>query len=76
MSVLDSFRLDDKVVIEPGASSGLGVSFARRDWVSHSPLGRMGDAAELAATAVWLASPAPGYVTGRTIVVDGGRTIT
>ena len=38
-------------------------------------LGRMGDAAELAATAVWLASPAAGYVTGQTIVVDGGLTI-
>ena len=39
-------------------------------------LGRLGDAAELAATAVWLASPAGGYVTGQTIVVDGGLTIT
>ena len=38
-------------------------------------LGRLGDAAELAATAVWLASPASGYVTGQTIVVDGGLTI-
>jgi NAD(P)-dependent dehydrogenase (short-subunit alcohol dehydrogenase family) len=39
-------------------------------------LGRNGDPAELAATAVWLASPAAGYVTGQTIVVDGGLTIT
>ena len=39
-------------------------------------LGRLGDPAELAATAVWLASPAGGYVTGQTIVVDGGMTIT
>ena len=38
-------------------------------------LGRLGDATELAATAVWLASPAAGYVTGQTIVVDGGLTI-
>ena len=38
-------------------------------------LGRMGDASELAATAVWLASAAAGYVTGQTIVVDGGLTI-
>jgi NAD(P)-dependent dehydrogenase (short-subunit alcohol dehydrogenase family) len=38
-------------------------------------LGRLGDAAELAATAVWLASPAAGYVTGQTIVVDGGISI-
>jgi len=39
------------------------------------PLGRTGDPAELAATAVWLASPAGGYVVGQTIVVDGGLTI-
>jgi len=29
VSVLDLFRLDGKVVIVTGASSGLGVSFAR-----------------------------------------------
>ena len=39
-------------------------------------LGRLGDAHELAATAVWLASAAGGYVTGQTITVDGGLTIT
>jgi NAD(P)-dependent dehydrogenase (short-subunit alcohol dehydrogenase family) len=39
-------------------------------------LGRTGDPAELAATAVWLASPAGGYVTGQTLAVDGGLTIT
>ena len=39
-------------------------------------LGRMGDPEELAATLVWLASDAGGYVTGQTIVVDGGFTIT
>ena len=39
-------------------------------------LGRMGDPAELAATAVWLASPAGGYVTGQTLAVDGGITVT
>ncbi len=33
-------------------------------------------ARELAATAVWLASAAGGHVTGQTIVVDGGLTIT
>jgi NAD(P)-dependent dehydrogenase (short-subunit alcohol dehydrogenase family) len=38
--------------------------------------GRMGDARELAATLVWLVSDAGGYVTGQTIVVDGGVTVT
>lgn len=40
------------------------------------PSGRKGDPRELAATVVWLASPAAGYVTGQTIPVDGGLTIT
>ncbi|WP_009475400.1 SDR family NAD(P)-dependent oxidoreductase [Rhodococcus sp. JVH1] len=43
---------------------------------SRMVLGRTGDAAELAATLVWLASDAAGYVTGQTLAVDGGITIT
>ncbi len=40
------------------------------------PMGRTGDPRELAATVVWLASDAAGYVTGQTVPVDGGMTIT
>lgn len=38
-------------------------------------LGRTGDPVELAATAVWLASAAGGYVSGQTTTVDGGFTV-
>jgi NAD(P)-dependent dehydrogenase (short-subunit alcohol dehydrogenase family) len=38
--------------------------------------GRQGDPAELAATVVFLASDAAGYITGQTLPVDGGLTIT
>ena len=37
---------------------------------------RMGRLEECAATLIWLVSPAGGYVTGQTIVVDGGFSIT
>jgi NAD(P)-dependent dehydrogenase (short-subunit alcohol dehydrogenase family) len=37
---------------------------------------RTGDPRELAATAVFLASDAAGYITGQTLAVDGGLTIT
>ena len=40
------------------------------------PIGRIGDPRELAATAVFLASPAAGYVTGQTLLVDGGMSLT
>lgn len=42
----------------------------------RSLIPRLGAPEELAATLVWLVSPAAGYVTGQTIVVDGGVTIT
>ena len=40
------------------------------------PAGRKGDPEELAPTVVFLASAAGGYVTGQTLAVDGGMTIT
>lgn len=37
-----------------------------------TPLGRLGDPEELAATLVWLVSDAASYITGITVPVDGG----
>ena len=40
-----------------------------------TPLGRIGTAEEVADVIVFLASPAASYVTGQTIVVDGGSVL-
>ncbi len=39
------------------------------------PLGRLGDVSEIGATALFLATDEAGYITGQTIVVDGGQTV-
>jgi NAD(P)-dependent dehydrogenase (short-subunit alcohol dehydrogenase family) len=48
----------------------------RRQVRARIVLGQLGDPSELAATLVWLVSPAASYVLGQTIVVDGGVTLT
>jgi NAD(P)-dependent dehydrogenase (short-subunit alcohol dehydrogenase family) len=41
--------------------------------IGHTPMGRFGNAEELAGAVIWLASSkASGFVTGQNIVVDGG----
>jgi NAD(P)-dependent dehydrogenase (short-subunit alcohol dehydrogenase family) len=44
--------------------------------VTRYPLRRIGEPDEIAGTAIFLASQAGSFVTGQTIVVDGGATIT
>ena len=47
----------------------------RESFASHIPMGRFGEPAELGPAAVFLASDASSYITGITLVVDGGFTL-
>jgi glucose 1-dehydrogenase len=67
--------------IGPGAT----VTPINRAWIddpekralvtSHIPMGRAGDAEEMAAVTAFLLSDEAAYVTGQTIFVDGGLTL-
>ncbi|MGF1455811.1 MAG: SDR family NAD(P)-dependent oxidoreductase [Alphaproteobacteria bacterium] len=46
---------------------------ARRNILSRTPLRRVGDPAEVASVALFLASDMASYITGQTIFPDGGR---
>ena len=47
---------------------------ARKKILSRTPLGRVGDPAEVASVALFLASDMASYITGQTIFPDGGRS--
>ncbi|HVL32619.1 MAG TPA: SDR family NAD(P)-dependent oxidoreductase [Actinomycetota bacterium] len=44
-------------------------------WVQDQPLKRWGEVEDITGAALWLASDASRYVTGATIVIDGGQSI-
>lgn len=46
----------------------------RAELVARQPMGRLGTAEEVAEAIVYLASPAAGYTTGTSLVLDGGVT--
>ncbi len=75
----------DNVRVNAIAPGVVRTDFARALWEDPKaeaelrrivPLGRIGEPENIAGAAVFLASRAGEYVTGQTIVVDGGTTIT
>jgi len=61
-------------LIETAMTSGLADK-QREAILGRVPLGRLGSAADVAAAAVFLASPEGAYVTGQTIHVNGGMAM-
>lgn len=68
--------------VAPGSTRTALVEQALRDGslrleaiLSEIPMGRMATPEEIAATVLFLASPDAAYITGQTIVVDGGWSI-
>jgi 3-oxoacyl-[acyl-carrier protein] reductase len=54
------------------AASGKSEQEIFDAWAADAPLRRLGDPRELAETIVWLASERASYITGQTVLVDGG----
>jgi NAD(P)-dependent dehydrogenase (short-subunit alcohol dehydrogenase family) len=52
-----------------------GDDAAMRPFVEHTPLRRLGSPEDVAEAVVWLTSDAARFVTGQTLLVDGGYTI-
>lgn len=54
------------------ATANYSANYQRKIIDARIPLGRLGNADEVASTAVFLASDAAGYITGASVPVDGG----
>lgn len=54
------------------STSGKSEEEIFQGWAADAPLKRLGDPWEVAETIVWLASERASYITGQTILVDGG----
>ncbi|HHR1356181.1 TPA: SDR family oxidoreductase, partial [Serratia marcescens] len=66
--------------VEPGmirtpAMANLGDAQVNQAIAASVPLGRLGEPEDIAAAMVFLASPAAAYITGQTLVVDGGALL-
>ena len=61
--------------IEANAQAAGGVDAARAAFVARQPMGRLGRPEEIAALCVYLAGDDAQFITGQSLVIDGGLTV-
>lgn len=65
---------DRMIQLDTGLAAASGISFdeQRQNMASNIPMGRYGEPDEFGKAGAFLLSPAASYITGATLVVDGG----
>ncbi|MEO5682731.1 MAG: SDR family oxidoreductase [Chitinophagaceae bacterium] len=62
----------ERLYVKKAEQTGLSAAETRQQGIQQIPVGALGKPEDFASLAVWLLSPASGYITGQTITVDGG----
>jgi NAD(P)-dependent dehydrogenase (short-subunit alcohol dehydrogenase family) len=57
------------------SAAALSIPGAVDPTIARTPLGRIGTVDEVAAPVLFLASPAAAFITGQTLPVDGGYSV-
>jgi NAD(P)-dependent dehydrogenase (short-subunit alcohol dehydrogenase family) len=77
-----AFELGPSVRVNAVAPGVIRTRFSELQWsghevaeVAHTPLGRIGEPADVASAVAFLASDASAWITGTHILVDGGRIL-
>ena len=65
--------LDERIAANSAAAGSFEA--AQAAFVARQPMGRLGTPEEIAALAVYLASDAAQFITGQTMIIDGGLTL-
>jgi len=64
----------ESIITNNASKTGKAFDEAKNEMVKEIPVGRIGEANEVAAAVAFLASPAAAYINGINLPVDGGRT--
>jgi len=62
----------DRLYVKKSEQTGLPFDDVKKNAIQQIPVGALGEADDFASLAVWLLSKSSRYITGQTILVDGG----
>lgn len=62
----------DRLYVKKSEQTGLPFDDVKKNAIQQIPVGALGQADDFASLAVWLLSKSSRYITGQTILVDGG----
>ncbi|WP_333819070.1 SDR family oxidoreductase [Ohtaekwangia sp.] len=64
----------EEIINTRATKTGKSFDTVKKEMTEEIPMGRIGDASEVAAAIAFLATPAASYINGINVPVDGGRT--
>lgn len=67
-------EMGELVLTSRAATTGVDISLVRQQAAARVPIGRLGTVADIAKGIIFLASDDAGFMTGASLVVDGGNT--